>query len=402
MSRRFHHSRLPSSRLAAAFTAALLGTAIAASAMPALAAPAATATLQPVATAWVSPTPVDQTDAAATGVITFGTKTWIVGNLWHGGKVGPLVQAAVQECTGTTCVMSVLPGRTGTFSGGTALFAPQVSGITGTSATDLWAYGSLHTGNNVRVPQFWHYDGTAWSKVWEAGIEGEAYVKQVAISPAGERWALVDEDFDGITTVVYRRVGTTWTQVDSRSARAFPAPCNVGVDSWYEQIWRDLVFVGGEPTVVGQCPNGTSVVFKRSGSSWRRIDPALSTVPEWSNAAVVNSQLWIQGTSADGQTITILKRVNGAWVGMPTTGIPAGAQVTEMAGTLASNVWLIGSVRGTDGVWRGTAWRWTGSTWRAIQPVASPSAVPAGLVAVSARGTTPAWVAARQSAFRER
>jgi hypothetical protein len=244
-----------------------------------------------------------------------------VGNPHHSGNTGPEFHASVQECTGTTCVISVLPGRTGTSSESTTPLGPWVERITGTSPTDLWPTGSCPR-LQPRRPAAWHYDGTSWDKVQEAASSGEASVRTLVISRAGQRWAIVHEDVHGVTSVLHPRVGTTLTQAGSVAAPVVPGPCSLYADSWYDSVWDDLVFVGGEPVVVGPCNGTDSVIFKRSGSTWQRIDPPSTTVRGWQNAAVVDTNLWVQGTPAEGKPVTILKRVNGVWSPVPTTVYP--------------------------------------------------------------------------------
>ena len=83
--------------------------------------------------------------------------------------------------------------------------------------------------------------------------------------------------------------------------------------------------VGGEPVLVGEC-NSENVVLKRQGDTWKRIDRGLPTDMRWDNAAVVDKQLWVQGTRIPGdRAVSIYRRANGAWLPVSTDGIPASA-----------------------------------------------------------------------------
>lgn len=385
--------RLPILR-ALAVSAACAALAMASTAS--VAAPAETAELGRVPSTWPSEFPDDHSSSNALDVTSFDNEAWVVGQISNAKQ--PLRQPAgsvVQHCVKAGCSPQVLPDP----SEAPDLVDVWVQGIAGTSPSNLWAFGSWHAGDNTESALIWRNVSGAWEQFPTTGMVGDTKVADLTFGPSGEVWAIVIEDFDGGTWVLYRLAGSTWEPVNRPGNLVFPEVCGTGVAMWDANVWQDLVLVGGQPTLVGEC-SGEPVVLKRNGDTWRRIDRGLPTDIRLENAAVVNSQLWVQGSRTPGdRTISIYRRASGKWLPVSTNGIPANAnaQVADMAGTITRNLWMVGASGAVSGPGVPAAWRWTGAAWREVDiPATASSRI---LSAVDAKGFKPGWiVGARSSA----
>ena len=346
--------------------------------------PPETAQLTPVPSTWRSQPPAAHLATGVTDVISFGTESWVVATITN--RLVVETSAVVQHCVMAGCTAQFLPGLPDTDG-------PKAHGVAGTSRTDLWAFGAWRSAPNTSSPLIWRNVTGAWRLFPTRGIVGDAAVVDMTFGPSGGTWATVIEDFDASTWVLYRLKGSRWVQVNTIDAPVFPGPCRVDSEAWYEIIWADMEVVGGQPTLIGACRE--PVILTRQGTAWRRIDKGLPTNAKWSNAAVVDKQLWVQGTLSDG-SIIIYRRASGTWRRVSTAGIATNARINDMAGTVAKNVWLVGETGPSPGTPDAASWRWTGSNWRRVPPVAT-SAAADWFRAVDSRGYKPAWVVGTDS-----
>lgn len=349
--------------------------------------PPETAQLMTVPSTWPSSLPSGHFFTTATDVVSFDTESWVVGTITNrSGLQARPSDAVVQHCVKAGCTAQFLPGPPETDG-------PKAEGIAGTSPSNLWAFGSWHSASNTESPLIWRNLTGTWQLFPTTGIVGDATVVDMTFGPSGETWATVIEDFDASTWVLYRLVGSGWVQVNPINAPVFPGPCQATSESWYDIVWAAMEIVGGQPTLVGECRE--PLVLKHDeGNGWRRIDKGLPTDAKWSNAAVVDKQLWVQGTLPD-RSVVIYRRASGTWRQVSTAGITPDAQINDLAGTVARNLWLVGETRpaGTNDA---ASWRWTGSSWRQV-PAPAPSAAADWFQAVDAKGYKPAWVVGTDS-----
>jgi hypothetical protein len=356
-------------------------------ATPGTAGPPETAQLTLVPSTWPSQLPAAHVATTVTDVSSFDTESWAVGTITNrSGLEARPSNAVVQHCVKAGCTAEFLPGLPETDG-------PKAEGIAGTSPSNLWAFGSWHSASNTESPLIWRNVTGAWRLFSTTGIMGDATVVDMTFGPSGETWATVLEDFDAGTWVLYRLVDSSWVQVNPIDAPVFPGPCQATSESWYDIVWADMEIVGGQPTLIGECRE--PVVLKRQGSAWRRIDTGLPTNAKWTNAAVVDKQLWVQGTLPD-RSVVIYRRASGTWRQVSTAGITPDAQINDMGGTVTRNLWLVGETRPAGGTSDAAGWRWTGSTWRQ-GPIPAPSSAADWFTAVDARGYKPAWVVGTDS-----
>ncbi len=213
----------------------------------------------------------------------------------------------------------------------TGTIAP-LSGITGTSASDVWAAGS----------DLLHYANGAWSKVDWIPPKGPFSwrINDIWAASPSEAW-VVSEYFDGYpnsnSSILYFD-GSKWSEATfdgyNRSLRA---------------VWgssRSSVWIVGTEEVFQNGPTWRGGIWHYNGTAWSSVP--ISTVAGLSGIwGSSSSDVWAVGGAG-----TILHYNGSSW-----SQVASGtsASLRDVWGTSASNVWIVG-----DG---GTILHYNGSSW---------------------------------------
>jgi hypothetical protein len=309
---------------------------------------------------------------------TFSTndKSWVAGTVVTSAGVS---LPAVQVCTFTTCTLTHL-------SVGDNPDGGFVSGVSGTSDTDVWATGALF-GEDGNESMSWHWDGTSWTNV--NGVSTNSVMTHVLSVSATESWAIGWDDYeDGTTNTVYHRVGSTWTEVNSILDPIFPGACA----EWYFNIWSAVTFVGGFPVIVGSCDGTPTILKERPDGSWQDIDAGLPAGATYSHATVFDSQLWVTGTLSGGG-LSIERRASGVWQAVSTTGLSgatagAGGSLSALAARNSKLV-VVGHT-GDFATPTAASWQWTGTGWTALSTPGGAGTSNLTAVDIAANGHTSA------------
>jgi len=168
-----------------------------------------------------SPTPTGGGALSAVTVIS-ASNIWAMGHMgfWRGGNL-------IEHYNGTTWSIVQSPQGTDSF----------LTGVSGTSANDVWAVGSVGRFDSIEIL---HFNGTTWSTV--SGLPEDSALESVVALAPNNVWA-VGADIEHFN-------GTSWSIVPSpggfglTSIAAFSAD-NIyavggGIEHWDGTSWTDV------------------------------------------------------------------------------------------------------------------------------------------------------------------
>jgi hypothetical protein len=326
---------------------------------------------RPVARAWL------------TGVTAMsGDDAWAVGAFRHARDDLPLIE----HWDGRT--WTVMRADRHLQSDADYLFA----GVAATSATDVWAAGTLASQYSFALAD--HWDGTAWKEVptpaagccfSAAGLSGVD-----AASPT-DAWAVGNKYTSGPRTLILRWNARTraWVKVPSpnpagRDGSAAPSSLN-GV----------AVLTGTDAWAVGFAKSGPSrqqntLIEHWDGSRWR-----VTRSPNPSRGGCVSDELLgVAATSAATFAVgdycgaaLVLRLNDGQWQQVQVPGPATGA--SERLVSVAANdasAWAVGSIGS-----RMLILHWNGTTWTTQRAPSTPGATSTRLASVTAASPSIAW-----------
>ena len=241
----------------------------------------------------------------------------------------------------TVPVIDHLNGRTWTIAPSPRLDAAVLTGIGGTSGTDIWAIGRQMV-PDAAVSIIEHYDGHAWTRVTSPSPVTE-YLDLVAITAISPSDVWVAGDYRGsdsvFRTLVEHYDGHTWSIV--------PSP-NLGQGSNY---LAGLTVLDGQPWAVGRADDGASyrpLALQWTAAGWSgHMLPRSGSGDEALNAAVtVGHTLWAVGsrTNADGTQRTLTMRYrNHVWAIATSPNLGRHDNVLYGAVPSGKIVWAVGN-----------------------------------------------------------
>lgn len=241
----------------------------------------------------------------------------------------------------TVPVIDHFNGRTWTIVSAPHPAASVLTGIDGTSATDMWAIGRqmVHDGAATIIE---HYDGHRWTRVSSPSPDTD-YLDLGAIAAISRRDVWVAGDYTGSDslsrTLVEHYDGQAWSIV--------PSP-NLGTGNNYLTA---LTVLNGRPWAVGRAYDGANyrpLALHWSGETWSgQLLPRSGAGDEALNAVVTAGRgLWAVGnkTSAAGtQRTLIMRHRDGTWtvVASPNLGRKDNVLYGVVSGHRA--MWAVGS-----------------------------------------------------------
>lgn len=228
----------------------------------------------------------------------------------------------------------------------TAPAADYLWGVSGSSASDVWAVGRSATapGRPTAKPFAIHYDGSAWTKVAvpdPSGGVGADMTAVVTISPT-DAWAVGTAYPLEAKGAAYHWDGTSWS--------AFRLPLFPGCrESNYTELMAITATPSGDVYAGGTCPTasgwGAIVVKMVSLSTWKVV----ARVPGTSNIADLTSDadgtVWATGSKSAGTGARpfLLSGSGTTWTRQLRPAAPAGTyeQVSGVAVT-STGITMVG------------------------------------------------------------
>jgi len=280
------------------------------------------------------------------------TEAWAAGII-NIGEGNP--NQVIEKWDGTQ--WSIFPGPT--FGSGDE---PSLFGMSGTSASDIWAVGFLLAGDgNALEALFEHFDGTEWTATEVA--DGTPFLLSVSADATNDAWAVgyneavIDED----ATLAMHWNGTAWTPVSTPNVGSG----NNVLESVLALAPNNVWAVGySTPEPPPQSPATLTLIEHFDGTSWNvvsspNVGPANNFQSNRLFGITANSpnDIWAFGSyfasDGSGHQMTLLEQWDGtSWTIQPSpdphvkprrgTGFLADILTTGVVPS-PGNVWIFGT-----------------------------------------------------------
>jgi hypothetical protein len=239
---------------------------------------------------------------------------WAVGNVQHGSKVSALIS----QWNGTTIARVTIPQKG---------HNDNLTAISGSSATDIWAAGTYEDGRDVTLPLLYHYNGTAWSL---ATAPAGPFTPRGVIDISPTNVYMMLTAFNPHTTDVYHYNGVAWS-VDLTG---------VPIDFDFSG------FVGSSGNDLYGLDNGSySFVDRWNGTSWSHVGTPNDAVTLRGLSEGPVGTIW-----ADGISGVTTNNVYVAENGVRQTNPPSVMTQQGLLNGIATGSGLVIAVGGQTGV----------------------------------------------------
>ena len=339
--------------------------------------PACNSTFNTIST----PSPGSSDNALANnGLLTLSpTNIWAVGFTTDTVPNPPVLQTLIEHFDGTGWVQVVSPNI---MLNGTQPTDNVLEGISGVSATDIWAVGAFITAGNAWQPLLEHYNGTTWTaNTFPSLGSGDNILFGVTAMSATNVMAVGYQRFNNSTapaqTLAINYDGSQWTagttpNVGTGSNAFLAVAAGSASDIW--AVGRSTSASGYRQTLIEHF----------TGSSWAVVASPNGTSSNnylYGVSVLGATSAWTVGFYFDpsvGRTRSLIERWNGtSWtlVPSPSVGLPANPfdELFSVKAISANDVWAVGDANSgvldpsgvpTTGIT--IAEHWNGSTWTAI------------------------------------
>jgi hypothetical protein len=260
----------------------------------------------------------------------------------------------------------------------------SLTGVSGSSASDVWAVGEEFFNKASYGALIEHYNGSAWSLVSSPTPTYNGYLSGVTSLSPSNAWAVGGMYNDGPEgPLVEHYNGTAWTISPTASVPGGILTAVTAVSA--SDLWA-----------IGSAPNaGTGIVMNYNGSSWTRTSVPAPSGTDWELTGVTAtsaSNVWAVGftynvlETADAVQ-PIAEHFNGTSWTLSYLPIPAGYTYSALSNVLAispTDVWATGySTSGSPDValfenFNGTSWT--------VEPSPSLSGYSLGFVGMASIG----------------
>jgi len=246
----------------------------------------------------------------------------------------------------------------------------NLTGVSGTSASDIWSVGSEFVSRGHNYPIIEHYNGSAWTLVASAQPTQVGYLASVAALSPANAWAVGN----GHTTagvgapMVQHYNGTSWTEVPTSVTTAGTLDAVAAVSA--NNIWA-----------VGYA-GGAGLAMHYDGTSWTASALPAPAGGGWELTAVSAdsaSDVWASGyvASADGLSQhAIVEHFNGtSWSVTQAPDLGPSYPINIFNTVLAispTNVWAIGQSSPGNQTFATLVEHFDGTSWT-VQPAPSLS-----------------------------
>ena len=281
-----------------------------------------------------------------TGNDGFATLTAIsASNLWAVGSATSLSSTSatlIAHYNGTSWQVVPSPNPTGGRY-------DNLTGVSATSASDIWSVGMEFVNSKHSFPIIEHYNGSAWSLVTSAQPTQVGDLEAVAALTPANVWAVGDgHNPAGVNIpMVQHYNGTSWTEVPTSFTTAGLLTAVTAVSA--SNVWA----VGSQPVTTGIGRSGLAMHY--NGTNWTASPLPAPNVPvngEWKLSAISvdsASDVWASGFVSDADGLVqhaILEHFNGTrWSLTQAPDLGPNYPINTFNAVLAispGNVWAIG------------------------------------------------------------
>jgi hypothetical protein len=241
----------------------------------------------------------------------------------------------------------------------------SLSGVAGSSASDVWAVGEEFFNKADYGALIEHYNGSAWSLVSAPTPTYNGYLSGVTSLSPSNAWAVGGMYYDGPEgPLVEHYNGTAWSISSTASVPGGLLTAVTAVSA--SDIWA----IGTDPDA------GTGIVMNYNGTSWTQTSVPAPSGTDWELTGISAdsaSDVWAVGftyndlATADGVQ-PIVEHYNGTSWTLSYLPIPSGYTYAAIANVLAissTDIWATGySTTSTPGAadvalfeqYNGTSW----------------------------------------------
>ncbi len=187
-------------------------------------------------------------------------------------------------------------------------FGNNLTAITASSATDIWAVGEFTNGSYTNSAYALHYDGTSWRVVIlpQPAVSGPSSPVLHAVTAVASNnvWAVGENEEVpglGITTLIEHWNGAAWSIVPSPTPGAYPILNGVAASGS-----TDVYAVGSnEPSVNGGVQQG--LIMRWNGSTWSAdSDPTAGMFsPLYAAATLPGTTEWAAGINSSDRALVM-------------------------------------------------------------------------------------------------
>jgi hypothetical protein len=314
-----------------------------------------------------------------------------------------------------TATWTITPGPTSGFS--------ELDGTYAASAADAWTVGVRSgSGQGDVLPLIEHWNGSAWQAATAPAVAGSfsTELSDVSGTSASDVWAVGDAvtaDFHPYpprATVIMHWDGTSWTQVPSPNSSNFVtrllrvsafAPNDAWASGfsqtngelfagsivmhWDGSSWRTVSTPDQDMSVLGGS-SGNDVWFSGSSSNWHWNGSTFTQVSgpplEAKVAAISSTDQW--STSSSNGVASLMHWNGHTWSAV--TALAGNQNIVSVAALSSTDVWAVGAqTTDSNGDMATLTMQWNGTSWATVpspNPVGSNSNFLAG-AAAAAPGT---------------
>lgn len=247
--------------------------------------------------------------------------------------------------------------------GAGSMYGSVLTGVSATSASDVWAVGYYSEANPSATFQnlILHWDGTSWTRVPSPEPGTQSVLNSVTSVSATDAWAVgfSANPASGIAAagLVLHWNGTRWT----RPAVSSPSS-NAALDGVSADSPADAWAVGSH--------SAKTWALHRNGTSWSTVpspNPGGSTADDvlLGVNAVSPGNAWAVGSSGSNIKTLIVHWEGTSWarVPSPNPGISTGRRLSGVAAVSASDAWAVGGYENANNSDRTLILHWNGTAW---------------------------------------
>jgi len=249
----------------------------------------------------------------------------------------------------------------------------NLSGVSGTSASDIWSVGSEFVSRGHNYPIIEHYNGSAWSLVPSAQPTQIGFLASVAALSPANAWAVGNgRTAAGVgAPMVQHYNGVSWTEVSTPVTTAATLNAVTAVSA--NDIWA-AGFTGAT--------GSAGLAMHYDGTSWTAAALPAPAGGSWELTAISAdsaSDVWASGyvTSADGLSQhAIVEHFNGtSWSVTRAPDLGPSYPINIFNTVLAispTSVWAIGQSSPGNQTFATLVEHFDGTSWK-VQPAPSQS-----------------------------
>jgi hypothetical protein len=210
----------------------------------------------------------------------------------------------------------------------------SLTGISGTSPSDIFVVGTVYTTSGPYKPVEMHFNGTSWTTTEQGPANSSLY--SVAASSASNAWAVGYGPKGG---VILHWTGSAW----KTASVILPGGSYLNAVS----VKGTLSIITGSVTT-STSSSLISLVLK--GTKWTKLTmPSPGRYPSPSSVLAVSSTTAWAGGIADNSTGSnfgafIEKFSGGKWTTVKIPSAGNGSNITSFASKATDNVWAVGGV----------------------------------------------------------